>query len=156
MYIPLFEVSTLPLLSGGINFPDFSSECHIRIAKLIAQCFNPEPPIWIKCLNLLTLNSFQKSLPNLILNNIAPYSAPYPIKSILSSAKKIHLRSPLILTTSPSLPSLRNITLHYHYLLSLLLITLVLFLGKKFIIPIILGKSQTFSGKLLTKFSQLV
>src|SRR5581483_4544309 len=90
-------------------FPDFSSECHIRIAKLIARCFDPEPPVWIKCLNLLTLNSFQKSLPNLILNNIAPYSAPYPIKSILSSAKKIHLKSPLILATSPSLPSLRNI-----------------------------------------------
>jgi len=106
---PSFEVATLPLLSGGINFPDFSSECHIRIAKLIARCFDPEPPVWIKCLNLLTLNSFQKSLPNLILNNIAPYSAPYPIKSILSSAKKIHLKSPLILATSPSLPSLRNI-----------------------------------------------
>jgi len=59
---------------------------------------------------MLTLNFFQKSLPYLLLNNIAPYSAPYPIKSILSSAKKIHLKSPLILTSSPSLSTLCNIT----------------------------------------------
>ena len=154
---PSFEVSTLPLLSGGINFPDFSTECHIRNAKLVARCFDTEPPIWVKCLNLLTLNSFHKSLPYLILNNIAPYSAPYPIKSILSSAKKIHLKSPLILTTSPSLSFLRNI-IRYKSPLPLTPFSPSHYIGplswKEIHHPNYLGKSQTFSGRLHIKFSQ--